>query len=210
VNRLLPRNRRTYLTERPRNGATQLTALDPQPDRLTLIGYWQDEAYFSKHEKTIRRELTPPAPADVPNLELGSLFAATDTVFLHVRRVDYRSRLTRDYYQSAIAAAHANIRCPRFAVFGDDLKWPRETLDFMGAPVHMVEHNPHNEIADLWLMTRCRHAIIANSSFSWWGAWLGAEATGGFVLSPANCGFPLRPAPRWCTLPNALEEDSRR
>ncbi len=197
LNKLLPRNRRSYLAERHHLDARQFTALQPVRERVTLLGYWQAEAYFSDQADLIRRELTPPAPDDERNRELGrSLADHVETVFVHFRRVRYPQALPADYYQRAITAARAELRSPRFVLFGDDLAWPLEHLDFGGAPVELVGHNGSNELADLWLMSRCGHAIVANSSFSWWGAWLGA-GKGGHVWAPAQPGVKLTFPARW-------------
>jgi len=196
-NKLLPRDWRGYLAERHHLGAEQLTALEPRRGRVTLLGYWQDEAYFADQTDMIRHELTPPGPDDERNRELGrSLADHAETVFVHFRRVRYPQALPAVYYQGAIIAARSELHSPRFVLFGDDLAWPIEHLDFGGATVELVGHNGSNELADLWLMSRCRHAIIANSSFSWWGAWLGAGKNG-HVWAPAQPGVKLAFPPRW-------------
>lgn len=206
-NKCLPRNRRGYLAERHHLDATQLTALNPYRKRVTLLGYWQREDYFADHAAAIHAELAPPEPPDARNLELGRELAAADSVSLHVRRVRYQPRLAQDYYQAAIDAARAAIAHPRFVIFGDDLDWPRERLDFGNAPLETVSHNADDELADFWLMTRCRHAIVANSSFSWWGAWLGTPLVGRRVFFPARPGWPMKAAFGWQTVSNVLESD---
>ena len=198
LSKLLPRDRRTYLAERHHLPSAQLTALQPQRERVTLHGYWQDEAYFAACADTIRAELTPPAPVDVRNRELGLRLAEGDAVFVHVRRVHYPELLTADYYQKAVSQARTRLSKPRFVLFGDDLAWLTARVDFGGAEVEAIEHNAGDELADLWLMTCCRHAIIANSSFSWWGAWLGTKA-GRQVYAPASVAYGPRPPLRWAS-----------
>jgi len=190
-NKLYPRNLRTYFGERHHRSADQLTSLTPVRNRITLLGYWQNEAYFADAASRIREELTPPAPADEKNRALVEKFAAGDSVFVHFRRVRYQHLLDRDYYQSAIDAACSRLAHPRFILFGDDLKWPEQNLDFREAHVTVMANNGEDELADLWLMTRCRHAIVANSSFSWWGAWLGDTGPKRLILAPADAGLPL-------------------
>lgn len=205
VSKLLPRNSRSYIAERHNLPPTQLTELEPHPARITLLGYWQDEAYFADHADTIRGELSPPAPPDPQNLALGEKLVACESVFLHFRRVRYEHLLGRDYYQAAIDAVVAKLTHPRFVLFGDDLDWPRQNLDFRGANVESVPHNSADELADLWLMSRCRHAIVANSSFSWWGAWLGDAAAGRLVFVPAQVGWSLAMPERWQRIPNQIK-----
>jgi hypothetical protein len=205
LNKLLPRNARAYLAERHHLPPTQLTALQPRPRRITLLGYWQDEGYFAAYAEAIRAELTPPAPADESNRALGEKLAASESVFIHFRRVRYWNLLGRDYYQGAIDAALARVPQARFALFGDDLEWPRQNLDFRGAPVEAVAQNGENELADLWLMRCCRHAVVANSSFSWWGAWLADDKRPRHVFAPAQVGWPIVIPERWQRIANVIE-----
>ena len=197
-NKLLPRGVRNYYAERSDWSAAQLVQLRPSRNRITLLGYWQDEGYFSDQATAIRAELSPPVPVDARNQELGCRLAASASVFIHFRRVRYPNLLGRDYYQQAIDRVRHEIGPVNFVLFGDDLAWPRSNLDFGDSPVEAVEHNSADELADLWLMTRCRHAIIANSSFSWWAAWLGGPASSGrLILSPAENGVRLLAASGW-------------
>lgn len=204
LNKLLPRDQRTYFGEQRNFPPTQLTALKPRRDRVTLLGYWQNEAYFADHAPAIRTELAPPQPADEKNRALGEKFATSESIFLHFRRVQYWNLLGRDYYQQAIGAACARLNTPRFVLFGDDLDWPQQNLDFHGASVELITHNSGNELADLWLMSRCRHAVVANSSFSWWGAWLGDSLAARLVFAPTQVGMPIEMPARWMRLQNTI------
>lgn len=208
LNKLLPRDQRTYFGEQRNTPPTQLTALQPRRERVTLLGYWQNEAYFADHAATIRTELAPPIPAEERNRALGEKFAQCESVFLHFRRVRYWNLLGRDYYQAAIDAARAKLSKPRFVLFGDDLDWPQQNLDFRGASVELVPHNSNDELADLWLMSRCRHAVVANSSFSWWGAWLGDTQADRTVFAPAQVGHPITMPNRWQRLANIVATES--
>lgn len=205
LNKLLPRNQRTYFAERHNTSPAQLTALNPRRDRITLLGYWQNEAYFADYATALRAELAPPQPADEKNRALGEKFAASESVFLHFRRVRYWNLLGRDYYQAAIDAALARLSRPHFVLFGDDLNWPQQNLDFRGASVELVTHNSSDELADLWLMSRCRHAVVANSSFSWWGAWLGDAMPNRPVFAPTQIGWDIVMPDRWQRIANTIE-----
>lgn len=208
-NKLLPRNQRSYLAERHGQPATQLTTLQPGKARVTLLGYWQSETYFADHAATLRAELNPPFPSDDQNRELGEKFAAGQSVFIHFRRVRYWNLLGRDYYQAAVDAALTKVSRPHFVLFGDDLNWPQQQLVFRGAPVELITHNPNDELADLWLMSRCRHAIVANSSFSWWGAWLGDTTPDRLVLAPAQVGWDVVMPERWQRIANTIEPETK-
>ena len=205
LNKLLPRNQRTYFSERWKEPPSQLTALAPRRRRITLLGYWQNESYFADHAETIRAELTPPGPTDEVNRRLGEQFSAQESVFLHFRRVRYWNLLGRDYYQQAIDLACARLAQPNFVLFGDDLDWPKQQLDFRGQPVAFITQNSRDELADLWLMSRCRHAVVANSSFSWWGAWLGDLTPRRQVFAPQNPGWNVVMPDRWHRIANIIE-----
>jgi hypothetical protein len=201
-NKFLPKNWRNYITQRWDLPPTQLTQCRPSPARVTLNGYWQDEALFSDFADQIRQELTPRPPTDSLNLSIAEELQGDNTVFVHARRVRYPILLPAEYYRDALAGIRERITNPKFLVFSDDFQWARDHIDFMGSPVHWIEHNIEDEVSDLWLMTKCRHAIIANSSFSWWGAWLGGEATSDRVIfTPDHPQWTMRPAAGWRSIP---------
>jgi hypothetical protein len=205
LSKLLPRNQRSYVAERHRMPPTQLTHLQPHRHRITLLGYWQNEGYFADFATLIHAELQPPTPADKKSRELGEKFAAQESVFLHFRRVKYWNLLGPDYYQAAIDAVRQTVARPHFILFGDDLNWPQQHLDFCGASVEIITHNTNDELADLWLMSQCRHAIVANSSFSWWGAWLGDVRQPRHVFAPQQTGWPISMPERWQRIANIVD-----
>jgi len=201
-NKLLPRAWRSYLAERRDLLPEQLTAWQPRRERVTLHGYWPDEAFFADQAAVLRTELAVPPPGDARNLDLGARFASEATVFVHARRVRYPTLLPASYYRAALDGIRERVANPSFAVFSDDPAWARDNLDFGSHPVEWVEHNADDELADLWLMSCCRHAIIANSSFSWWGAWLGGDLSNGRIIyTPDHPQWFLRPAKGWHRIP---------
>ena len=155
------------------------------PDKVYLEGSWQNEKYFVDIEETIRREFCPKDPPAGKNKELLSMTAECPSVSMHVRRGDFvDSPGTRDmhgfcnidYYRRCVERIAQAVRDPRFFVFSDDIPWCREHLGELGAPTTLVDHNgPDKAHEDLRLMSVCKHNIIANSTFSWWGAWLNAN-----------------------------------
>jgi hypothetical protein len=146
-----------------------------------LDGYWQSERYFSDIAGVLRREFTPVAPLDKENAALAASIDAVNAVSLHVRRGDYVSDpITNrfhgicppDYYRRAVDYIVSRVEAPHLFVFSDDQQWPRANLRF-SVPMTFVDANPPERgYRDMQLMARCRHHIVANSSFSWWGAWL--------------------------------------
>jgi hypothetical protein len=120
---------------------------------------------------------------------------AVESVSLHVRRGDYVSNARANavhgtcslaYYRQAIALVRERVIAPRFFIFSDDISWARAHLSFDDAPATFVDWNgPEAPQEDLRLMARCRHHVIANSSLSWWGAWL-STTPGQIVVSPRD------------------------
>jgi hypothetical protein len=146
-----------------------------------LIGYWQSEKYFEGIAPLLREELTLLTQPDPDNQAMASQIEQTESVSVHIRRGDYVSdehtsryhgSCSLAYYQDAVGMiARTGVR-PAFFVFSDDIEWAKQNLR-LDHPVVYVSHNGEaRDYEDLRLMSLCKHHIIANSSFSWWGAWL--------------------------------------
>jgi hypothetical protein len=167
--------------------------------RVYLVGYWQREEYFSGCADTIRRELTLRREPSAQSLSIAQRMRECESAFLHLRRIDYPHRLSADYYAAALSLLFERVRRPALYVFGDDLDWAKRELA-LPADARYVDHNGDaRNYEDLWLMTQCRHAIVANSSFSWWGAWLNGAA-GRTVIAPAAWGYRAAAAAGWLTV----------
>jgi Glycosyl transferase family 11 len=161
-------------------------------DNAYLTGYWQSEKYFSDIQEIIRRDFTAKKPLEGKNLELAKKIWSPQSVSLHIRRGDYVSNpqtmklhqaCGMDYYQQCVDYLSRQIKAPHFFIFSDDPMWVSKNLN-LGVPFTFVDHNPpKNGYEDLRLMSLCKHHIIANSSFSWWGAWLN-QNPGKIVLAP--------------------------
>jgi hypothetical protein len=155
------------------------------PSQCYLTGYWQSEKYFSSVEAEIRKDFTFNKPLIDRNLELSAKMATCGSISLHIRRGDYVSDAQTsailgvcplDYYRNAVAYVADRVANPQFFVFSDDIEWARENLG-LDHPSEYIDHNRGAEsYCDMQLMSKCRHHIIANSSFSWWGAWLNPHA----------------------------------
>lgn len=150
-------------------------------DNIYLQGYWSDERYFKDIENIIRKDFTFTKPLDKKNQQIVDLIKKTDSVSIHVRRGDYITNkvnavkftvLGPDYYQKGVKAIEKKVKNPVFFVFSDDIPWCRHNLK-IGDNVYFIDHNKGiDSYKDMQLMSLCRHNIIANSTFSWWGAWL--------------------------------------
>jgi len=147
----------------------------------TLIGYFQNESYFKDFEFEIRKMYTFKPIPDERNKYVLELVQAVNSVSLHVRRGDYVNTdtnlvvLDTDYYRKAISYISERVDKPYIFIFSDDMDWVRENLDLQGLHHMYIDYNKgDNSYLDMQLMSQCKHNIIANSSFSWWGAWLNA------------------------------------
>lgn len=147
-----------------------------------LEGYWQSEKYFKAVEEVIKRELLPDAET---NSKLNKLILEyKNIVSLHIRRTDYVKLKGYHpvqpiaYYQKALNTIGDY---DQIFVFSDDIQWCKNNLEFN----NMTFVEGLGDVEDLWLQTMCSHNIIANSSFSWWGAWLNTHPDKK-VVAPKN------------------------
>lgn len=145
-----------------------------------ISGYWQSEKYFIKHENEIRKDFQFKKPLDKKNKKVLEQIKNTNSVSIHIRRGDYVSNkktnqfhgvCSLSYYKEAINYFKKRIENPKFFVFSDDPEWVKENLKKEGA-IYINWNKGEDSYKDIQLMSRCKHNIIANSSFSWWGAWL--------------------------------------
>lgn len=153
-------------------------------DPVYLTGFFQSEKYFADVKEEVRRRLTfsERVKAGLPESgrEILTRIEAGPSVSVHVRRGDYlhashngmyEGICTLDYYRKAMAQIREKEPEAVFFLFSNDMEWTKEHLT--GPDCVPVEGGSEEKgYLDLYLMSRCRHNIIANSSFSWWGAWL--------------------------------------
>lgn len=152
-----------------------------------LDGYWQSFLYFASNAAQLRSDFRFRLPLEGENARLADQIAAAPrSVSIHVRRGDYVSSSEAashhgtagiDYYRAAVTlVAGRLIQPPQFFVFSDDIVWARTNLILPEADTVFVAHNTGvDSHFDMRLMSYCRHNIIANSSFSWWAAWLNSN-----------------------------------
>jgi hypothetical protein len=146
-----------------------------------LDGFWQSEKYFRDARQIIQDEFNFRNPLTGNNAAMATNIANCTAVALHVRRGDfetnpvtnhYHGTCPPDYYQQAMVLVSRMVHNPHFFIFSDDPAWCRRNLDPSRAMTFVDHNSPDSADEDLRLMSLCSHAIIANSSFSWWGAWL--------------------------------------
>lgn len=145
-----------------------------------IYGFWQSERYFSDIEGIIRDRFIFPEPQDEKNLKYLRRIEKENSVGIHVRRGDYLSEVnqriygnicTVHYYEQAIRYFEDKYNDVTFFVFSNDIEWVEKNLK-MKKSVVVDGNSGDKSIFDMLLMSKCKHNIIANSSFSWWGAWL--------------------------------------
>jgi hypothetical protein len=162
------------------------------PGAVCLDGYWQSERYFDKYSDQIRSDFQLLNPIGADRQASVALIRNTTAVSVHVRRGDYvtnpvtnsvHGTCTPDWYENAMSRMADAVASPTFFVFSDDPDWARDNLPSRW-PCHFVEPRPDGrDFEDMHLMALCRHHILANSSFSWWGAWLNPDL-GKRVIAP--------------------------
>jgi hypothetical protein len=148
-------------------------------ETLYLAGYWQSWEMVAGVAEELRVDLAFRSPAEGRNAEvLRQIQATAEPVSLHIRRGDYtlaaegNIALQLGYYLGGIDYFRARLQDPTFFVFSDDIAWATANLP-AGISTVFVDHNDAvTSHEDLRLMSACRHHIIANSTFSWWGAWM--------------------------------------
>lgn len=157
-----------------------------------LDGYWQCEKYFMDFQKEIRHDFTFSALPEKAEQLSRQIAETPESVSVHIRRGDYvnnpqaqtfHGNLQQDYYGNALQTIKNFCGKTRLFMFSDDPQWVRKNFDCCGHEAVIVDlafpDAPHH---DMHLMSLCKHHIIANSTFSWWGAWLAKDP--GITIAP--------------------------
>lgn len=159
-------------------------------DNTYLDGYWQSERYFSDIRDILLNEISVVAEPDEPNKRIIKNMRAQNSISVHIRRGDYvtdkvtnsvYNHCSLEYYDKAISIMKKKLNDPVFYVFSDDIEWVKYNFSNY-KNVIFIDHND-KDVEDLRLMSNCKHNIIANSTFSWWAAWLNTNPSK-FVICP--------------------------
>lgn len=143
-------------------------------------GYFQHEKYFKHLREDILKSFSLSVPLDEKNQTVLNKILETNSVSIHIRRGDYvhlehvsktHGTCSLDYYKKAVEYITKKVENPHFFIFSDDIDWVIKNFK-IEYPFMVVDFNQEKEYFDLNLMKNCKHNIIANSSFSWWGGWL--------------------------------------
>lgn len=149
---------------------------------LWLAGYWQSPRYFETWSSELRNKIGIPRDLNKENQKMLKQIENSESVCIHIRRGDYVSNkqanefhglCSMEYYRKGLQSVKSNFKNPHCFVFTDDPAWAKDHFD-LGTDFTVVDTNgPDEAHCDLWLMAACKKFVIANSSLSWWGAWLG-------------------------------------
>lgn len=158
-------------------------------ESLYYIGYWQSWKYFHEIEEIIRNDFSFDEDIlPMSNREILTKIRNVNSVSIHIRRGDYIGNpiydniTTSEYYNNAIDFINERVQDPFYFIFTNDPKWCTKHINFPN--MHIVDVNSGvTSFWDMFLMSQCKHNIIANSSFSWWGAWLN-ENKSKIVVAP--------------------------
>ncbi|MEQ8407153.1 MAG: alpha-1,2-fucosyltransferase [Gammaproteobacteria bacterium] len=199
LNQKIPFEKRAYLIQEGVDFDPRLLNFKPK-GTVHLEGYWQSEDYFKDQAEVIRQDLQIIPPVDAENLAMADQIRNTQSVAVHLRFFDdpqgnSTNNASREYYARAIESMERLAPASHYYIFSDKPDAARASLSLPEERVTLVSHNrgDENAYADLWLMTLCNHFIIANSTFSWWGAWL-SDSVGKIVIAP---GFECREGIAW-------------
>lgn len=157
-----------------------------------LNGYWQCQKYFLEFKEKIYHDfIFPQLPQKAIKIS-KEILNTQNSVSVHIRRGDYISNpqaqafhgnLQQDYYSKALKIIKYNCGESKLFIFSDDPQWVRQNFDCCGHDATIVDlASPDTPHHDMHLMSLCKHHVIANSSFSWWGAWLAKEP--GITIAP--------------------------
>jgi hypothetical protein len=144
---------------------------------IYLKGYFQSEKYFIKYEKQIRADFEISSLLKDKTQATIDFMKEVNSVSIHMRRGDYllhekHNTDKEQYYKKAMNEIERKVHSPVYFLFSDDINWVKENFN-SDCETHFIDFNDaESNYEDLKLMASCKHNIIANSSFSWWGAWL--------------------------------------
>ena len=157
-----------------------------------LNGYWQSIKYFEGIENDIKKDFRFKNQLDNKNLEILNEIENSNSISIHIRRGDYMSPenynmygciATPTYYKKAIKVIEEKVENPTFFVFSNDMDWVKKNIQINSRVFYIDINSGNGSYKDMQLMSNCKHNIIANSSFSWWGAWFN-ENKNKIVIAP--------------------------
>lgn len=196
ISKFIPLRFRYYLRDKYLS-AQKLSLAQRLKSNVYMDGYWQSENYFPDMETLLQEEFR--FSGNLPDSAKNILFQIqnTNSVMVHIRRKNYAHLLQAEYYKKSIETIKQKIENSVFFVFSDDFDWIKTNNIFDEHQYLLVDAlQPDEELVDFELMKSCQHAIVANSSFSWWAAWL-IENEHKLIICPSKTGFALEMPNKW-------------
>jgi hypothetical protein len=194
ISQYFPLAERRYIFQNSVKFSPELLELRLQSGMTYFDGFGQSERYFADVEEVIRADLKIAPPSDEFNQEMAKKIRSSEAVALHVRWFDshhaeLHNNISIEYYSKAIEKILKETNQPHFFIFSDNADATKDKLESIMAGLNktFVNHNKTEAMAyaDMWLMSLCKHFVIANSTFGWWAAWLGEEKGISKVIVPA-------------------------
>ena len=195
IDLLSPYHKKTLIKERKFTYDSELiNNIDFSKKIIYFEGYWQTEKYFSLIKNTITKELELKTSIDDENKKHAESINRFNSVSIHIRRGDYvHNKNTQkyhgacglDYYSKAVEIISSKVTEPYFFIFSDEPEWVENNLKLKFPTTYIKNNDSSKSHEDLKLMALCKHNIIANSTFSWWGAWLNKN-NDKIIISPAK------------------------
>lgn len=151
------------------------------PPTCFVAGNWQSEKYFHDYENIIRKDFVFSTSLQGSNRTIADKIDTSNSVSVHIRRGDYYHNAATnrihgtcplEYYHKAISRLNETLFKPVFFIFSDDIEWVKNNIKFSSCHHYINNNIGLDSWIDMHLISLCKHHIIANSSFSWWGAWL--------------------------------------
>ncbi|HKM02191.1 MAG TPA: alpha-1,2-fucosyltransferase [Sedimentibacter sp.] len=172
-------------------------------DNVYLEGYWQTQLYFADIKEILQKEIIMEHNKSIYFNETLKRIMVTNSISVHIRRSDYLLKAekygnicTKEYYNNALNYMERKIQNPVFYIFTDDMVWAKDTYKDR-KDIVFIDGNGKAEENDFILMSKCKHNIIANSSFSWWAAWLNGNADK-IVIAPDKWINEVDTPDIWC------------
>ncbi|MEI6863771.1 MAG: alpha-1,2-fucosyltransferase [Candidatus Adlerbacteria bacterium] len=205
-------NPRRYVAEDISTFSQKMTELTPP---CYLDGYWLSEKYFLPIKDIIRKEFALKTPLSDYSKDIAKkILDSPESISFHIRRGDFVKHASvskhhgicpPEYYDEAIRILNERFPQGEYFVFSDDIEWARENL-VTGRPTTFIGQGPDKNYEDLGLMSLCKHHVLSNSTFGWWGAWLSEETHTGTTIAPKKwLAKPFDTSDlipeRWITLP---------
>lgn len=189
INRSRPFELRSYIEQEFSDFDSRLIDMRLSLKSTTIDGLWQSAFYFRGIENILRDDLRINLISTSRNDAAALWIKRNEAICVHVRWFEPGSSIANvnfQYYKTAFNIIKEKIKDPYFVIFSENPSAAKSLLDIAENRALCVDWNLNDagDVADLWLMTQCKHFIIANSTFSWWGAWLGASERHQMVFFP--------------------------